>query len=102
MSKSLIYNDGKRFKECSTVDNDDKKTLNPVYQEIASVLGIDAAMEIHRLFKGQQISFPVRLYTKDTLHKTIKAEYDGTNIRALASKYGYSEKTIRRVLKEEE
>ena len=47
--------------------------LNGVYNEIANTLGIEAA---------------------------IVAEYDGKNIRQLATKYGYSEKWIRKMIKE--
>ena len=31
----------------------------------------------------------------------IREEYDGANIRQLAKKYEYSEKTVRRILKDE-
>ena len=31
--------------------------LNNVYREISEKLGMDTAMEIYRMFKGQQISF---------------------------------------------
>lgn len=78
----------------------EKDDLNPVYLEISNQLGEDVAKAIYELFKGQQISFPIRFYTKDTMHLKIKAEYDGSNVRLLAKKYGYSEKTIRRILKE--
>ena len=74
--------------------------LNPVYREIAESLGIDTAMAIYRLFKGQQICFPVRLYSSDSIRELICHEYDGTNVRILATKYNYSEKTIRRIIKE--
>ena len=77
----------------------DSALLNSVYKELSEKLGIDTAIEIYRLFKGQQISFPVRLYDPDKTQCLIAREYDGTNIRVLAAKYGYSEKTIRRIVK---
>lgn len=77
------------------------ESLNPVYMEISNQLGDEVARTIYEMFKGQQISFPVRFYTRETTYLKIKEEYDGSNIRSLARKYGYSEKTIRRILKEE-
>lgn len=74
--------------------------LNTVYKEISEKLGMDAAMEIYQMFKGQQISFPVRFFDPDRIQKIIAAEYNGTNIRTLAIKYNYSEKTVRRIVKE--
>jgi len=77
----------------------DLELLNPVYREIADSLGIDTAMAIYRLFKGQQICFPVRLYSPDSMRELICREFDGTNARMLATKYNYSEKTVRRIIK---
>ena len=74
--------------------------LNNVYREISEKLGMDTAMEIYRMFKGQQISFPVRFFNPARIQQTIVEEYDGTNVRMLAVKYNYSEKTVRRIIKE--
>ena len=74
--------------------------LNTVYREVSEKLGMDTALEIYRMFKGQQISFPVRFFNPVMIQQAIIEEYDGTNIRLLAIKYDYSEKTIRRIIKE--
>ena len=66
--------------------------LNTVYREIGEKLGMDTAMEIYRMFKGQQVSFPMRFFNPVQIQKCILREYDGTNIKTLAIKYGYSEK----------
>lgn len=74
--------------------------LNNVYREISEKLGMNTAMEIYRMFKGQQISFPQRFFNPARIQEAIVTEYDGTNVRMLAIKYNYSEKTIRRIIKE--
>lgn len=74
--------------------------LNAVYREVSEKMGMDAAMEIYRMFKGQQISFPTRFFNPAMIRQVIVQEYDGTNIRTLAIKYGYSEKTVRRIIKD--
>ncbi len=78
----------------------DPELLNSVYREISERLGMDTAMEIYQLFKGQQICFPIRFFNPARIQKYIVQEYDGSNVRTLAIKYGYSEKTIRRIIKE--
>ena len=78
----------------------DSDLLNSVYKEISEKLGMDTAMEIYRMFKGQQISFPVRFFNPERIQNIIIEEYDGTNIRTLAIKYNYSEKTVRRIIKD--
>lgn len=78
----------------------DSELLNSVYREISERLGMNTAMEIYQLFKGQQINFPVRFFNPARIQHIIVKEYDGTNIRTLAIKYNYSEKTIRRIIKD--
>ena len=78
----------------------DPELLNTVYKEVSEKLGMDAAMEIYRMFKGQQISFPMRFFNPERLQQIIVQEYDGTNVKTLAIKYGYSEKSIRRIIKD--
>lgn len=40
----------------------DSELLNTVYREISERLGMNATMTIYEMFKGQQISFPTRLF----------------------------------------
>ena len=79
----------------------DSELLNSVYKEISEKLGMDAAMEIYQMFKGQQINFPVRFFNPTRIQQMIIEEYDGMNVRTLAIKYNYSEKTIRRIVKDQ-
>ena len=74
--------------------------LNGVYNDIANLLGIDAALKIHAAYRGQQITFPVRFFTKDYIAAQIVNEYNGHNAKQLATKFGYSEKWIRKILKD--
>ena len=73
--------------------------LYSVYAQIAEALDMETAKEIHRMFHGQQVTFPVHLYSAKHIKAVIQEEYDGTNVRALARKYDYAEKTIRRLVK---
>ena len=74
--------------------------LNGAYSELANLLGIEAVLKIHSASRGQQITFPVQLFSKEFLKKQIVDEYNGYNIKQLATKYGYSEKWVRQILKE--
>ena len=72
--------------------------LNDVYRDIADEIGVENALAIDRLFRGTQISFPSRLFSKEYTHKAIISEYDGNNIPQLAQKYNYSERSVWRIL----
>lgn len=78
----------------------DFELLNNVYRDIADQLGMDTAMEIYKMFKGQQICFPVRFFNPSRIQQIIVQEYNGSNIRELAKRYDYSEKSVRRIIKE--
>ena len=36
-----------------------------IYGDLAEIIGVDNAIIIYKYFKGQQVSFPTRLYSKD-------------------------------------
>lgn len=77
-----------------------EENLNGIYAELANVIGVDATLKIHGVFRGQQLFLPIELYGKAYIRQCITAEYDGTNIRQLSLKYGYTEKWIRKIIKE--
>lgn len=74
--------------------------LADVYMEIADKLGVDTAVAIHDLFKGQQILFPQKLYRKEYIYAYIKQNYNGKNVRELSKKFGYSDRRIRQIISE--
>lgn len=76
--------------------------LKGVYKEIAQSLSVDIAIEIHKMFKGQQIVFPLRLFDREYIRSYVKEKYDGHNIRELSQKFGYSDRRIRQILNEKD
>lgn len=82
------------------MNKEESELYNDVYREIAGVAGLEAAIAVFRMFKGQQITFPVHLYSAQKIKESIISEFDGSNIKELAKKYDYSEKTVRRMIKE--
>ena len=71
-----------------------------IYMEIANAAGPDTAIMIHKLFKGQQILFPQKLYKKEYIYNYIKENYNGRNVRELSQKFGYSDRRIRQIVRE--
>lgn len=69
-----------------------------VYHELEELVGKDNTLKIYESFKGQDISFPQRLYRVEYVEAYVKKHYDGKNLRELAKKFGYTERSIRRLL----
>ena len=74
------------------------ENLRDIYKEIAIETDIETAIAIHKLFGGQQISFPKKLYCSEYVNSHIKITYNGRNIRELARQFGISERRVRQIL----
>lgn len=70
------------------------------YKEIAEVIGIEATINLHKHFQGQQITLPKKLYTKDYIVSKVKSNEGGSNVRSVASEFGYTERRLRQIIKE--
>lgn len=76
-------------------------TLNGVYKTMSEIIGFDNVVKLYESFKGSQINFPTRLFSKEFVLQEALKSYDGTSesINLIATKYSYSERTIRKLLK---
>ncbi|WP_278530623.1 Mor transcription activator family protein [Enterococcus asini] len=74
---------------------------NTIYREFAKLIGVESTLEIFENYHGTQINFPMRLVSSDHIKQVVLNEYDGTNLKELAMFYGYSERHLRRLLKDE-
>ncbi len=88
-----------RVKELSELFDVTAADLAGIYGEVAEAVGIDNAYELFQHFRGQQLVFPLKFYSKEFMNKQIREEYNGKNVRALAKKYGYSESRVRQILR---
>lgn len=77
-----------------------KEDLNGIYGELAEIVGYENAAKIHKVFRGQQISMPLEFFSKEYRKNQIKKDFDGKNYKQLAQRFHCSERTIRRVVKE--
>lgn len=77
-------------------------TLNGVYETMSELIGFDNVLKLYENFHGSQVNFPTRLFSKEFVLQEALRLYDGTSesINSIAVKYGYSERTIRKLLKE--
>lgn len=64
-----------------------------------TVLEFEDILILHQVYKGLQVTFPKRLYSREYVREKVKKEYDGTNLKELSRRYGYSERWIRQMIK---
>lgn len=52
-----------------------------------TVLEFEDILILHQAYKGLQITFPKRLYSKEYVQEMVKKEYNGTNLKELSRIY---------------
>lgn len=72
--------------------------FNGIYEDMYENLGQEIVREIYKYYKGQQITFPMRLYSKEYVIKYISENYNGTNLKEIARELGYSERWIKQLI----
>ena len=91
MSRLLVYISRKGVKRQVIYDlktiKVENEFLNGIYNDLANLIGMDATKTIFDEYRGQQITFPVEFYSKKFIHNQIVKEYNGFNVKQLATKY---------------
>lgn len=82
-----------------------KKSLSQkyagIYNDFAELLGEEAVMKIYQNMSGQQITIPRKLYTQEFVIEKTKDIKDPVELKKEAIKYGYSERRLKQLLKNE-
>lgn len=78
----------------------DSKSYNDIYKEISELLGEDAVKKIWKRFRGLNVSFPQRLYSKQYTRDYIKANRGSVHPREMAETLNLTERRVRQILKE--
>ncbi|KRL93776.1 Mor transcription activator family protein [Levilactobacillus hammesii] len=74
--------------------------LQDSYAQLYEVVGEELMLKIFELYRGQQISFPMRLYNRHKVAARIVTEYNGHNMPALTRKYDYSQRWVRQMIQQ--
>jgi len=72
--------------------------LQESYAQLNEIVGTEQMAKIFELYRGRQISFPMRLYDRKKVSQQIIEEYDGHNLAQLTQKYDYSQRWIRQII----
>ncbi|MGY3777719.1 Mor transcription activator family protein [Isobaculum melis] len=73
----------------------DTECLVKSYKEFYELLGEENLMKIYDAFKGQQITFPMKMYDKKLVAEKVKKEFKEHNVSDLTRRYGYSQRWLK-------
>lgn len=79
----------------------DLKALHSFYKSLSELVGTESMLKIYRHYKGTQLNVPIHLYDRNIAAQRVLAEFDGHNQQDLARTYGYSEKWVKSILRQE-
>lgn len=74
--------------------------LSGVYRTIAREIGKDGAIALHKLYHGQQILFPQKLYTREYVLKEVNERGKEKSLGEIAHQYGYTERRVRQLIQQ--
>lgn len=97
---SLCHNDAS-LEERPRVKHISLGDLPSEMKEIAQIIGLEGTVKLIARYNEQAIYFPkYETITLKMRDKVIRQEFDGNNIRALATKYNLSTRYIRYILRQ--
>ena len=76
----------------------EKSDYRGIYSEMVEILGEEIVMIIHKHYKGQQISLPIKLYSDNYIRKYIIENYEKKSNRELARELGYSDRWVNKLV----
>ncbi|MEO1769746.1 Mor transcription activator family protein [Candidatus Enterococcus ferrettii] len=78
----------------------DTSGWNKIYKDLQKVIGTEATLNLFKEYRGIQLNLPVRLISRSHMLDVLRIDYDGRNKQKLARAYGYSQRSIERMLRE--
>ena len=77
----------------------EKSDFKGIYAEMLEILGEEIVRIIYMNYKGQQVNFPMKLYSNEYVEKYIIENYDKKSVRYMSRELCYSDKWIQKLIK---
>ncbi len=76
-----------------------REDVPPEYRDLADALGMKALLRLIRLWGGQSLYIPKpESLAREARDREIRAGFDGKNARALAARFGLSQRQVRKII----
>ena len=70
-----------------------------IYKDMVEILGEEITLKIYENYKGQQVTFPMRLYSKSYIVEYLIKNYNGKILKELSRQLGYTSNWLQQVIK---
>lgn len=69
-----------------------------IYKDMVEVLGTDITLKVYESYKGQQVTFPMRLYSDKYVIDYLSKHYNGKNLKQISRRLGYTCNWLQKVI----
>lgn len=69
-----------------------------IYKDMVEILGEEITLRIYENYRGQQVTFPMRLYSRKYIIEYLMKNYNGKNLKELSRKLGYTSNWLQQVI----
>ncbi|WP_394873285.1 Mor transcription activator family protein [Clostridium butyricum] len=59
-----------------------------IYKDMVEVLGHDITLKVYEQYRGQQVTFPMRMYSQEYVVEYLIKNYNGKNLKQMSRELG--------------
>lgn len=78
----------------------DIEALQDFYKSLCELIGVDAMLVVYQHYRGSQLTIPTHLYDRKRASRQVVRKFTGSNSMQLAREYGYSQKWVHKVIRD--
>lgn len=75
-----------------------KHDYKGIYSDMVEILGEEIVTKLHKYYRGQQITFPMKLYSNEYIEKYIINNHKKKTLKEMCRELGYTEGWIKQLL----
>lgn len=78
--------------------NKNKYDYKGIYADMVDILGEEIVVKLHQYYRGQQITFPMKLYSNQYIKNYIINNYKSKTLKEMCRELGYTEGWIKQLI----
>ncbi|MDB2157399.1 Mor transcription activator family protein [Clostridium butyricum] len=69
-----------------------------IYKDMVEVLGHDITLKVYEQYRGQQVTFPMRMYSQEYVVEYLIKNYNGKNLKQMSRELGYTCNWLQKII----
>ncbi len=75
-----------------------KSDYKGIYSDMIEILGEEILIKLYKNYRGQQVTFPMKLYSNEYIEKYIRNNHKHKTLKEMCRELGYTEGWIKQLL----